>query len=191
MLRAYSDASFADKGQTGDGRRRSHSGIVLLLNACACLWKSQVQKSVSVSTCESELIALSQTTQEVIYLRRLLQFLGFTQTQPTVIFEDNTAAEAIAMSDLTTERSRFIDTRHFFCKEKVQEGEIKVVRCDTKVQRADLFTKFLPGPAFNDHWNAVSGVVPMQFDKEAEGKLVAVAIGSSDAVDSEPYALLK
>ena len=26
VLRAYSDASFADKGQTGDGRRRSHSG---------------------------------------------------------------------------------------------------------------------------------------------------------------------
>ena len=106
-----------DKGQTGDGRRRSHSGIVLLLNACACLWKSQVQKSVSVSTCESELIALSQTTQEVIYVRRLLQFLGFTQAHATVIYEDNTAAEAIAVSDLTTKRSRFIDTRHFFCKE--------------------------------------------------------------------------
>ena len=124
-------------------------------------------------------------------MRRLLQFLGFTQAHATVIYEDNTAAEAIAMSDLSTKRSRFIDTRHFYCKEKVQEGEIKVVRCDTAVQRADLFTKFLPGPAFSKHWNAVSGVVPVAFDDEAEGKLVAVAIGSPDAVASEPYALLK
>ena len=44
---AYSDASFADKGQTGDGRRRSQSGIVILMNAVAVLWKSTAQKSVA------------------------------------------------------------------------------------------------------------------------------------------------
>ena len=67
---------------------------------------------------------------------------------------------------------------------------MKVVRCDTKDQRADLFTKFLPGPAFKNHWNAVSGAVPMSFDGEKERKLVAVAIGAPTA-EPGAYSLLR
>ena len=156
-LLAYSDASYADKGQTGSGRRRSQSGIVILLCGCLIHWKSVGQKTVALSTAEAELIALSATAQEVIYFRRTLHFLGWEQQHATPVMEDNTAAEAICSSEIATKRSRFIDVRYHYCRQMQQESEIDVRRCDTRDMRADMFTKALPLVTLVKHWRSLCG----------------------------------
>ena len=65
----YSDANWA--GDHAD--RRSTSGYVFQLANGAITWASRKQNSVALSTCEAEYMALSVTTQEVIWLRRLLE----------------------------------------------------------------------------------------------------------------------
>ena len=158
-LHAYSDASYADKGQTGtsdSNRRRSQTGIVILLCGCLIHWRSVGQKTVALSTCESELIALTSCCQEVVFFRRTLEFLGFKQREPTAVAEDNTAAEAICSSQIATKRSRFIDVRYHYCRQMQAEGEIRVYRCDTKLMRADMFTKALSREVLLEHWLAVA-----------------------------------
>lgn len=61
-LVAFSDADFAGDKQT----RKSTSGLVIKLGDAAIVWSSQKQKSVALSTTESEYIAASQTTKELI-----------------------------------------------------------------------------------------------------------------------------
>ena len=64
-----------------------------------------------LSTAESEYVALSGCVQEIIWVRRVLSFLGFEQDQPTVVYEDNEAAMALANNSCMTKRARFIDVR--------------------------------------------------------------------------------
>ena len=159
LSRLYPDASYADKGQTGKSgsdRRRSQTGIVILLCGCLIHWRSVGQKTVALSTCESALIAFTSCCQKVVFFRRTLEFLGFKQGEPTAVAEDNTAAEAICSSQIATKRSRFIDVRYHYCRQMQAEGEIRVYRCDTKLMRADMFTKALSREVLLEHWEAVA-----------------------------------
>ena len=80
------DASHGDRGKTGNGWRRSRSGIVILMNGAAVSWISRSQSCVAVSTAEAEYIALCLAAQEQNWLREILAFLGHEQTEPTTIY---------------------------------------------------------------------------------------------------------
>ena len=80
-------------------------------------------------------MAASAAAQEAIWLNRLLEELGFRMPKPITIYEDNKAA--ILFSD--------IDTRMYFIREAVINGEIKLEYIPTLDQLADsLTTKALP-----------------------------------------------
>ena len=113
--------------------------------------------TVTLSTAESEYVALSGCVQEVIWTRRVLSFLGFPVVEPTVVYEDNEAAEALACNEIMTKRSRFIDARFHYVREMVAEKEISVKRCATSDMVADLFTKGLPRVTFEKHWEVARG----------------------------------
>ena len=59
------DASFASDPIT----RRSHGGFIVFNNGGAISWKSGLQKMVTLSSCESEYVALCAATMEICYLR--------------------------------------------------------------------------------------------------------------------------
>ena len=158
---AYSDASFADEGKTGtNGRRRSQSGCCIHLCGPAVVYHSRGQKNVALSTAESEYVALSGCVQEVIWVRRMLQFLGFGISEPTTVFEDNEAAQALANNDTMTKKSRFVDTRFHYTREMVNEGEIEVKRCDTQFMTADIFTKAMSKELMDRHGSTICGGTP-------------------------------
>ena len=85
ILWGYVDSDWAGCPST----RKSTTGYVLMLNGAAISWKSKLQTIVALSTAEAEMVAASSMIQEVIYLRKLLDNLGFTQSKPTSICEDN------------------------------------------------------------------------------------------------------
>lgn len=68
VLKGNSDADFASNIDD----RRSTTGVVLLLNGGAVSWKSKKQKTVSLSTTESEYVAAATAAKEVVWVRRLL-----------------------------------------------------------------------------------------------------------------------
>jgi hypothetical protein len=93
QLQLYVDADYAsDKGS-----RRSVSGSVFMINGPIC-WTSRRQSCVSLSSTEAEYISASSACQEMVWCRRLLQEIGLFQTT-TLMFEDNQAAIALAVSE--------------------------------------------------------------------------------------------
>jgi len=64
ILKRYSDADYAGDLDT----RRSTSGSVFTLGSESIAWSSRRQQYASLSTTESEYIALSQAIQELTWL---------------------------------------------------------------------------------------------------------------------------
>ena len=124
--------------------RRSTSGYVLMLNGAAVSWRSKRQSTVALSTAEAEFVAASSLVQEVIYLRKLLTNMGFPQTEPTVIFEDNECCVAWSEGSVGgSERAKHIDLRKHFVHDAVQAKILKLQKIDSKNNAADLLTKAL------------------------------------------------
>ena len=112
---------------------------------------------------EAEYLALSQTTQQAIYLRKLLQYitvadLGYKADLPvpTVWYEDNQVATEISRNPKFHNRTKHIDvTFHFTC-ERIASNEIKVVYCPSSDMLADIMSKGLTKSTFKKHRNSLN-----------------------------------
>ena len=72
--------------------RRSTSGYVFSISGGAVSWKSTKQSSVSLSSTEAEIQAASIAGTEAVYLRSMLDEMGFPQEEPTELRVDNKGA---------------------------------------------------------------------------------------------------
>jgi hypothetical protein len=70
--------------------------MVLTMCGAPVVWRSTFQKTVALSSTEAEYMALSECVKECVWLRRLLKDMGSEQVDPTVIYEDNQGAMALA-----------------------------------------------------------------------------------------------
>jgi hypothetical protein len=139
-LMGYCDADWA--GDT-DGRR-STTGYVFMLNGAAVSWRSQKQASVALSSTEAEYMGICAGTQEAMFLRRLMAELHMPQMAPTPLMEDNQSCIAlIKHAGITHQRTKHIDIRFHFTRERVQAGDVSVEYCPTEDMVADVLTKAL------------------------------------------------
>ena len=89
-MSVYADTSDADCNITS----KSTGGYVIYINGSPVAWKSGRLPMVTLSSAESEYVQVTLACQEILYLRQVLEALGYKQTA-TAIFEDNQAAIAI------------------------------------------------------------------------------------------------
>ena len=136
---AYCDADYAGDVDT----RRSRSGFVFMMGGAPISWESRLQKSVAISTAEAEIIAASEATKEAISLRAILNEIGAIQDGPTHIRCDNQAAIAISQNPVDHGRTKHIEVRHFFVREKTQDKQVILEYVNTQENVADGFTKAL------------------------------------------------
>ena len=116
-----------------------------MLNGSAISWASKLQPTVALSSSESEYMAACYAAQEAIHLRRLMGSLGFTQKEPTTIFEDNMGCIGMSENPIMHQRSKHIDIIRFhFIRETVASGQVLLTFISTTEQLADLLTKALP-----------------------------------------------
>ena len=90
-----------------------------------------------VSTCEAELVAASMCAAAVIYMRLLLEEIGYEQKQPTKLYVDNKAARFIATDPVQSAALKHVKRRHFFIREMSELGEVVVVWIASKCNLAD------------------------------------------------------
>lgn len=141
VLECYSDADHGGDEASG----RSTTGVICVYSGGAVSWISQRQASVAISTTEAEVVAASEAAREVLWLKRLLSDIVELRGIPEIQI-DNEAAIRLAQNPEQHRRTKHIQTRHFFVREKVQEGEIKVRDISTELQVADALTNALHGP---------------------------------------------
>jgi hypothetical protein len=103
---------------------------------------------VTLSSYEAEYVAANSVVCHFIWLRNMLKHLGFSQEDPIEIYINNRSAIALAKNPVYHERSKHIDTRHYFIREHIKNKEVKLISCKTNDQIADIFTKPLKGEIF-------------------------------------------
>lgn len=136
-LIGYSDADWA-----GDAKsRKSTTGYVFCYAGGAVSWASRKQASVTLSSMESEYVALSEATQELVWLRRLMDDMGERVEGPVKMKEDNQSCIRFVNSDRTNRRSKHIETKEHFVKQQCVSGLIALEYCPTEDMVADVFTK--------------------------------------------------
>jgi hypothetical protein len=69
--------------------------------------------------------------------------LGYSQEGATMIMEDNQGCIALSENPVNHQKSKHIDIRYHFTRERVESKEIKLVYVSTEHQQADLLTKAL------------------------------------------------
>ena len=85
---------------------------------------------------------------KVLGALRLLGELGFDTSDAIKLYVDNKAAIDLAYNPEHHERSKHIARRHFFVREKVEDGDIVVPFVKSTENLADFFTKALPPKVF-------------------------------------------
>ena len=126
-------------------------GQVIQFQGGTISWKTQLQKTVSLSTAEAEYVAISDACKETMALQQLLQEIGIISYNPGPIqvLTDNQAALSMTTSSSSTSRTRHISVRYHFVRDLYTQGAVNVEYIRSSNQLADLFTKPLPAPAFN------------------------------------------
>jgi len=67
---------------------------------------------------------------------------------PTIIYVDNQSAIRISENDSEHDRTKHIDVRHYFIRDLINSGDIKLQWISTVDQLADIFTKPLSTSTF-------------------------------------------
>ncbi|KAL0297348.1 UNVERIFIED_CONTAM: Retrovirus-related Pol polyprotein from transposon RE2 [Sesamum radiatum] len=145
-LVGYTDSDWA--GSVDD--MKSTSGYTFSLGSGIFSWASKKQATVAQSSAEAEYIAAAATSNQAIWLRRILEDIGEKQEEPTTIYCDNKSAIAITKNPVQHSRTKHIDIKYHSLREATTRGEIELKYCSTEEQLADIFTKALPRNKFEE-----------------------------------------
>jgi hypothetical protein len=128
-----------------DSPMPKHNGAVAVL--------CQIMKEVVSSAAEAELAGLFHSGKEATALRITLEELGHPQP-PTPIETDNSTAVGIANDTVKQKRSRAIDMRFYWIRDRVRQGQFIIYWKKGSLNKADYFTKHHP----TSHHQAVRSV---------------------------------
>jgi hypothetical protein len=106
------------------------------------------QPTIARSTAEAEYRSSGLASVVVLDMNDFLNEIGFPQSEPTVIHQDNHACIKMTKSLVCGSKSRHIKIEHHYIRELVANNQIVLVYCPTSEMVADLFTKNLAKPVF-------------------------------------------
>nr|GEV59639.1 integrase, catalytic region, zinc finger, CCHC-type, peptidase aspartic, catalytic [Tanacetum cinerariifolium] len=110
-------------------------------------WSSKKQGCTLMSSTEVEYVSLSTCCAQVLWMRTQLTYYGFHFDKIPMYCESN-ATIAILCNPVQHSRTKHINVRYHFIKEKVKKGIVELFFVRTEYQLADLFTKALPVERF-------------------------------------------
>jgi hypothetical protein len=142
-LDVASDASFADNTQD----RKSSQGYAIKLFGGLIAWRASKQDTVTTSTTEAELLALSQVAKEAIFTARLLKELQVVLQDPVITIHcDNMQTIRLVNEDVAKLQTklRHVDIHNHWLRQEVARKVIKVEYVPSDNMIADGFTKALP-----------------------------------------------
>lgn len=141
-LIAFSDADFAANRDD----RTSMGGQILFIEKAPIAWRTFKEKCVSLSTMESEFIAMTETAKELLWFDRILTesfnrkiFDG--HKVKSCLYVDNMAALDFVKSPIENYRTKHIDIKLFFIRDLIYKDTFQVKHIKSKENLSDIFTK--------------------------------------------------
>nr|GEU79531.1 retrovirus-related Pol polyprotein from transposon TNT 1-94 [Tanacetum cinerariifolium] len=141
--------SFLDSDHAGclDSRKSTSGGIQFLGGDKLVSWSSKKQDCTLMSFAKAEYVSLSTCCAQVLWMRTQPTDYGF-HFDKIHMYCDSKTAIAISCNPVQHSRTKHIDVRYHFIKEKVEEGIVELFFVGTEYQLADQFTKALPEERF-------------------------------------------
>jgi hypothetical protein len=145
---------YVDADWGGDiGTRRSTTGYIFLFRGTPISWNSKLQRTVALSSCEAEYMAIKEAIKEQQYIKAILSELAPIFTAKTAIecldiYTDSNSAIELAKNPIYHARTKHIDIQYHYIRECIQKGVSKLIWVPTKGQLADGLTKAIS----NDKW---------------------------------------
>ena len=151
IIKWWADASYAVHPNM-----RSHTGGALSMGGGVIYGTSTTQKLTSKSSTEAELIGASDVMPQVIWTRFFLEAQGY-RVRENIVYQDNKSAILLEKHGRasSSKRTRHINIRYFFVKDRINNEEVTVVFCPTEHMLADYFTKPLQGSLFKTFRNRI------------------------------------
>jgi hypothetical protein len=137
QLHGFTDSDWAGSAED----RKSTSGMCFSLGSAMISWSSRKQKSVTLSTAEAEYMAACEACTEAVWLRKLISNLFDQTPESTTIYCDNQICIRLSEHPMFHERSKHIEIKYYFIRDKVQEGEVKLEYIPTDEKTTDILTK--------------------------------------------------
>ncbi|RVW59878.1 Retrovirus-related Pol polyprotein from transposon RE1 [Vitis vinifera] len=129
--------------------RRSTSGYFTFVGGNLVTWKSKKQNVVARSSAEAEFRGMALGLCEALWLRLLLQDLGYLSRQPMRLFCDNKAACDIAHNPVQYDRTKHVKVDRFFIKEKLDDKIVELPKIRSENQLADILIKAVSSQVFS------------------------------------------
>jgi hypothetical protein len=163
----YCDSDYAnDPGSNG---QRSVSGYCFTLGSGVISWLSKKQKTITDSTCAAKYTAMSDASQELVWMRTLLCELRFNPLTATALLCDNTAAVLLCGDQAFHNRVKHLNIKYHWICERIENRELLVGQIPTSGNVANAMTKALPGPHFTTLCKCL-GVCQCETDIGTEGE---------------------
>ena len=141
----------SDWGSDPDTRRSVTVWIISINGALVC-WVSRGQKNVTLSSSEAEYVGISEICKEILFLRKILQFLGIIIAYPILIQVDN-IGEIFMTKHSEGIRTKHIDIKYHFIREYVEKNIVKIIFVLSDDNKADTFRKNTSEKLHDKHWS--------------------------------------
>lgn len=169
----YCDASHQSCCDTA----RSCSGMAFMIGKTVIAYQSRMQKTIGLSTAESEYMAMSPCIKHAIWLNRI--YTDITDTQQTteiyvgetvppfrhdttskqldavkkaqLIYSDSKSAIAMVNNDQSGKLTKHIAKIYHYAREQVDAGTVTFQHIAGTENLSDIFTKPLPADVFHKH----------------------------------------
>ena len=143
-IEVFSDADWGGDQSSNAKRRRSVSSVLIFVNNYAVQSYSRSQKSIALSSCESEFLALTGAAAEAMRVKTIWEFLTGQQAS-MVAFTDSSSCLALSQR-LGVGRTKHLDVRQLWLQQEVKQGKINVGKIGTQLNLAGLNTKKVNKP---------------------------------------------
>jgi len=128
---------------------KGHGGAVFTLGRGATSSYSRKVKLNTRSSTETELVTADMFMPEMLWSLHFIQAQGY-EVECVGLYQDNISTQLLIKNGNMSsgKKTKHIKVNFFFIKDRVDDGEIKVINCPTEEMWADVMTKPLQGTAF-------------------------------------------
>jgi hypothetical protein len=154
IVKWWVDASYAPHGDC-----KGHTGATISMGTGSIMGISRKQKINTRISTESELVGVHNVAPQMLWTRYFIEAQCY-KLKESILHQDNMSAMLLETNgkESSSNRTKHINVRYFFIKDRVGAGEITIKHCPTNDMLADHFTKAVQGSQFRKLRSKIQGI---------------------------------